>query len=268
MGQQGWIKLHRSILENELWREKREFSRAEAWIDLLLAVNHEDRTVIINGQAVLVRMGNKVTSVSMLAERWNWSRKKVTNFLKLLQGQNMISYKSTTKYTMIEVLKWGFYQQEGITEEQQKNNKSTSEEQQKSIKGTSEEQQKNTNKNVENDKNVKNEKKKDICACFESLWELYPVKKGKGNVSDTQKGKLYAIGYDEMKRAIERYSRDNANTELQYWKHGSTFFNSGYVDYLDANYTPPEPRPASKPKAQAAVNNFEHKQRDFSYLEE
>ena len=41
-----------------------------------------------------------------------------------------------------------------------------------------------------------------------------------------------------MKRAIERYSAENVNTDMQYWKYGSTFFNSGYIDYLDENYTP------------------------------
>ena len=65
---------------------------------------------------------------------------------------------------------------------------------------------------------------------------MYPIKKGKGSVSKTQKAKLYKIGYDELKRCVERYSEENRDKEQQYWKHGSTFFNSGYVDYLDANY--------------------------------
>lgn len=74
---------------------------------------------------------------------------------------------------------------------------------------------------------------------FNRLWALYPQKRGKGAVSDTQKRKLASIGYDEMKRAIERYKADvaSADFDLQY-KNGSTFFNTGYVDYLDANYTP------------------------------
>ena len=45
---------------------------------------------------------------------------------------------------------------------------------------------------------------------FENLWNLYPKKRGKGNVSATQKKKLL--------------------------KNGSSFFNSGYVDYLPENY--------------------------------
>ena len=90
--------------------------------------------------------------------------------------------------------------------------------------------------------NVQNElKKADANALFEKLWKLYRVKKGKGQVSDTAKMRLLKIGEEELLRAIERY-----NTELEKdsgWRrpqNGSTFFNSGYVDYLDANYVPSE----------------------------
>lgn len=92
---------------------------------------------------------------------------------------------------------------------------------------------------IEKEKEKEGEiKKKDIDDFFESVWKLYPVKKGKAGVSETQKKKLYAIGYDELKRAIERY--DSEVKDKQYMKHGSTFFNGGYVDYLDANYQEPE----------------------------
>lgn len=83
---------------------------------------------------------------------------------------------------------------------------------------------------------------------FETLWKEYPKKKGKGEVSKTQKTKLYKIGLDEMLRTIERYKRDIAGTDIQYVKNGSTFFNSGYVDYLDVNYTDNQPKQESKYK--------------------
>ena len=31
------------------------------------------------------------------------------------------------------------------------------------------------------------------------------------------------------------------NRDKKYWMHGSTFFNSGYVDYLDANFPDTSP---------------------------
>lgn len=85
--------------------------------------------------------------------------------------------------------------------------------------------------------NIKNTLcKADAVALFERLWKLYPVKKGKGSVSDAQKMRLLKIGYDEMARAIERYKRYVDSVDYLHYKNGSTFFDSGYIDYLDANY--------------------------------
>ena len=44
------------------------------------------------------------------------------------------------------------------------------------------------------------------------------------------------IGLEELSRAIERYKMAKAGKDKQYIQNGSTWFNSGYVDYLDANY--------------------------------
>ena len=81
--------------------------------------------------------------------------------------------------------------------------------------------------------------KADIESFFESIWKLYPKKQGKGQVSATKRAALYKIGFDEMKRAIDRYLLElQKDASWRKPQNGSTFFNSGYVDYLDANYTP------------------------------
>lgn len=68
---------------------------------------------------------------------------------------------------------------------------------------------------------------------FEKLWGLYPKKEGKGQVSKTQKENLSKIGIEEMTRAVERYVKAKKDTDKKFLQNGSTFFNSGYVDYLD-----------------------------------
>lgn len=79
-------------------------------------------------------------------------------------------------------------------------------------------------------------RKKEASELFERLWKLYPKKLGKGKISDTQKLKLLEIGYNELSRAIQRYCAYNKDKDRQYWQNGSTFFNSGYIDFLDENY--------------------------------
>lgn len=71
---------------------------------------------------------------------------------------------------------------------------------------------------------------------FEKIWKLYPIKKGKGQVSKTKKQVLLRIGLEEIQRCIERFKKDMSDRDKKYWMHGSTFFNSGYVDYLDKNF--------------------------------
>jgi hypothetical protein len=69
---------------------------------------------------------------------------------------------------------------------------------------------------------------------FDTIWKLYPEKKGKAKIKATKKAELYKIGFDELARCIERYKRNKP--EWQNWQHGSTFFNGGYKDYQDAVY--------------------------------
>lgn len=78
--------------------------------------------------------------------------------------------------------------------------------------------------------------KKEANELFERIWKLYPKKIGKGQVSDTQKLKLLKIGYEELERAVRRCCQYNRDRDMRYWQNGSTFFNSGYVDFLDENY--------------------------------
>lgn len=143
----GWIKLYRNLLMNELWIGE-TFTKGQAWVDILLRVNHKDNKVLIGNQSIEVSKGQTIWSIKDMANRWKWSRKKVANFLKMLKREHQIDYKSTTKYTIVMVINWEVYQnelQEGTSNIEKKN-----------IKGTSKEHQKNTNKN---DKNVKNDKK-------------------------------------------------------------------------------------------------------------
>lgn len=102
----------------------------------------------------------------------------------------------------------------------------------------------------------------DADALLDRLWELYPVKKGKGRISAAQKKKLLKIGYDEMARAIERYKQYVESVDYLHYQYGSTFFTGGYVDYLDANYDPESDR---KAKGNPETKNKQKKNRFNDY---
>ena len=112
--------------------------------------------------------------------------------------------------------------------------------------------------------NAPSVKKSDINKFFEDVWRLYPNKKGKGQVSSAKKKVLYEIGMEEMTRAIDRYKTDLAKEDWRKAQNGSTFFNSGYVDYLDANYEPLNVKPQ---KYNSKFNDFPQRKYDYDDLE-
>ena len=106
---------------------------------------------------------------------------------------------------------------------------------------------------------------------FERIWKLYPIKKGKGQVSKTKKQVLQRIGYEELERCVNRFVKtmEKEHRDKQYWMHGSTFFNSGYVDYLDKNWTDTEQSiKANKPVPKNKFTGFEQREYDFEDIEE
>lgn len=134
----------------------------------------------------------------------------------------------------------------------------TDKEEDKEKEKDKEEDKENNKNNVHSGASAKQITNTEINAFFDSVWELYPVKKGKGQVSDSKRRALYKIGFEEISRAIDRYlaelQKDSAWRKPQ---NGSTFFNSGYVDYLDDNFVPDK-----KPEVQA--NTY---QQQSSYLD-
>jgi hypothetical protein len=213
----GWIKLHRKMLDNPVvWKDSDHLA---VWIYLLLNATHKNMDVLFKNKRITLKPGQLITGRKSIAKKLDISESKVHRVLKMLEIEQQIEQQTSNKNRLIAIVGWNEYQScEQQIEQQVNNNRTTSE------------QQVNTNKNI---KNIKNNT---IVDFFDQIWKLYPKKEGKGQVSLTQKKKLYNIGLEEMTRAIERYKKAKEGTDRKYLQNGSTFFNSGYVDYLDANY--------------------------------
>ncbi|EWL67094.1 primosome subunit DnaD [Staphylococcus aureus F29993] len=159
----GWISIDRSIQNHWLFKEKRTFSKFEAWIYLLMEANHSKAKVPIGNQIVTVERGQRLTSILTLSDLFNWSRFKVKTFLDLLESDGMLEVKTTSKYTLITIVNYDFYQSEQGRNQHQNDIKPTSKQHQSNINPTSKQHQTNTNNNDNkdnNEKNVNNENKK------------------------------------------------------------------------------------------------------------
>ena len=166
----GWISLHRSIQKHWLFEEKRKFSRFEAWIDILMMVNHTDNKIMHDGDLITVKRGQRITSLRQLGERWSWSITKVDKYLKILESDGMLDVKKDTKKTVLTVVNYDDYQDEDL----KKRRRNDSEKTEKKHRSNTEKTQKKTNNN-DNKENNENNDDNDVVVGddFASIYNLY-----------------------------------------------------------------------------------------------
>lgn len=146
MSNQGYVKLYRQIQDSAIWDDP---YKLKLWLYCLLRASHTDTEILIENQVMKLKKGQFITGRNSLEAEFNKgisSKKRVTGYtlfrwLKLFENVQMLHIKKTSKYTIITVLNWDKYQNNA---------------QQMHISCTTNAQQMHTNKNVKNDKNVKN----------------------------------------------------------------------------------------------------------------
>ena len=200
---QGWIKLHRKLLENPIFNDPHLL---KLWIYCLLKATHKERKQIVGKQIVELKPGQFVTGRFALAEEYNRgvkpkdivSDRTLWRWIKFLEECEFLSIKSTTKYSVITITNWDRYQEN---------------DQQMTNKRPSNDQQMTTNKNDKNEKNDKKEdytsKIKDLLAAFNQkipgfidlnkrYWDVIRETRKTGKISKS-------VIYNNMKK-WEKYS--------------------------------------------------------------
>ena len=106
---EGYLKLQRKFYDHWLWDEKRTFSKAEAWLDLLQLAAFAPSKRMIRGQLIRLDEGECVASVRYLGERWQWGKDKVAKFMSLLESDAMIRRMSRQGETILILCKYKEY---------------------------------------------------------------------------------------------------------------------------------------------------------------
>jgi hypothetical protein len=130
--QQGWIKLHRQILEWEWYSDNNCF---RLFIHLLLKANHKEKRF----KGIELKVGSIVTSRDLLARETGLSSQQIRTALTKLISTNEITSDTSSQGTIIQIVSYEKYQvsTNEITNEQQTIN-----------------QQSTTNKNDKNNKEI------------------------------------------------------------------------------------------------------------------
>ena len=109
MADSNWIKLNRRIWDNFIWSfEKSKYTLA--WIDILLQANYMDKKILFDGKVEVIQRGSFITSMVKLADRWEMNRETVKRLLDLLQSEGMITYTTSNRRTVINVVNYKVFQ--------------------------------------------------------------------------------------------------------------------------------------------------------------
>lgn len=137
VGNQGWIKLHRKIMDKGFY-SKSEY--VHLWIHLLLNANHKPKEFMWNNKIEIIKEGQLLTGRKQLSKATGITEGTIENILKLLENEQQISQQKYTKYRVITIINWTSHQISDSTFDN---------------RVTTESQQSDTNKNVNNEENEK-----------------------------------------------------------------------------------------------------------------
>lgn len=104
---EGWIKLHKSIMNNWVWSDP---VALKAWLDLLISVNYIDKKILFDGDLMTIERGQIMTSIRKLAEKWACTPRKANKLLQCFVNDEMVTLKKTKRGTLLTVLNYGLYQ--------------------------------------------------------------------------------------------------------------------------------------------------------------
>jgi len=186
----GWIKIHRKILENPIFSSEKGF---RIWVWCLLKAGHQERDIYLGNEKIHLKAGEFIFGRGSASEQLGIKESTIRNWINTLKKDRYIDIKPTNKYSLIKVINWKQYQDNEQVDGQQSKNK---------VKTN--QKQMDTNKK---DKNVKNDKNTYI-----QILEYW--NKGKvithSKVSNSCKNEitkwLKEYSLDDLKKAIKSYA--------------------------------------------------------------
>ena len=141
----GWIKLHRKLLDNPVFDDARLL---KTLLYCLLRANHEEKRVLWNGKEMVLKPGQFITgretaSGDLKFKSKMWDRKR-----DILENFGILTKQTTNRFTLITIINWDKYQLQDCGNDQ-------ATDQQMTNKRPADDQPMTTDKKIKNDKNNK-----------------------------------------------------------------------------------------------------------------
>lgn len=108
MGKNGWIKVHRKMLDNPV--VFKDPDHLAVWMYLLLEATHQDYPKMFGGKKVVLKPGQLITGRKVISEKTGVEESKVKRILKLFKSEQQIDQQAERYGSIISILSWDEYQ--------------------------------------------------------------------------------------------------------------------------------------------------------------
>ena len=120
---EGWISLHRKLLDNPTVCKDSDY--LSVWIYLLLNATHTNYDVTFNKKRYTLQPGQLLTGRKAIAQKLSIDEYKVQRILKCFENAQQIAQQTTTQNRLITIISWDKYQQNAQRFAQQMHNECT-----------------------------------------------------------------------------------------------------------------------------------------------
>lgn len=212
----GWLRLYRKMSEHDLWLSEK-FTFGQAWVDLLLIANWRPGRIQKRGLWIDLEPGQIGWSLDSLAQRWGWSRGKVSRFLTVLQTEQQIVLQKNNVTTVITITNWMEHQSDGTADDTADSTADST------ANGTADGTVSKKDKKDKKETRAKPTQSQESLERFGQWWKLYDRKTNKGQ-SEKLWGKLTDEEQMKCLEVVRSYVR--STPDKQFRKHPTTYLRN------------------------------------------
>lgn len=203
----GWIKLHRKLLDKPIWLQSKPEQKV-VLLTLLLMANHESKEWLWRGEKFVAEEGQLITSLNTLSQKSGVSAQSVRTALANFEKLKFLTNESTKTGRLITIVNWELYQNND-DDTNKENNKGVTKHQQRGNKGLT------PNKNDKNYKNDKNNNIPKILSEYTSNDELKNALKEFVTMRQKIKAPMTEYGFNLMLKKLDNLSAGSDSKKIQ-----------------------------------------------------
>lgn len=118
----GWIKLHRQLLNSAIFKNERLL---KVWVWCLLKAEYKQSETMVGNQLVKLEKGQFIFGREEASKELGIKESTLYKDMKNLEKLNFCNIKSNNKFSVITIEKWEFYQDTEENENNKNNNNVT-----------------------------------------------------------------------------------------------------------------------------------------------